>query len=120
MLLLPGKAGPDYKIPQGRTHTEPSLFSSEMVLVVILLQPTEPPSLRVASIHKMQRVVHQVITDIPDSETNPEESKYYRIVDPDDLYGEWKQDANFDCQQNRRVHQSLPTYHNHYGSFGSI
>lgn len=41
-LLLVLVSSTDDEVPKGGTHSEPRIFSSEVVLVVVLLQPVEP------------------------------------------------------------------------------
>ena len=79
------ESGPDYVVPEWRTYSKTGLFSPEVMLVMIFLQLVEKTALVLAGIDVVETIVREVIGDVPDSESDPEEGEQDRVIDPDDL-----------------------------------
>lgn len=75
----------DDEIPEGGTDSETGFFSSEVVLVMVLLQLVEPAALVLGSVDVVQRVVHQIVCHVANGQEGPEKGKQGRVSDGQEL-----------------------------------
>ena len=78
-----------------------------MVLVVVLLQSVEEPSLAVGGIDVMQGVMCQIVAKITYPESYPEKGKNYWIGYRYYLHYQREEQVKLDYHQYRRMHESL-------------
>ena len=73
------------------------------MLIVIFLQLMEKTSFVVTSVDVVKRVVGQVVTDVAQTEGDPEEGEYYVVLNWNYLDCEGEQKKKFDANQNGRM-----------------
>lgn len=69
------EATPKNDIPQRGRNSKTSLLSSEVMLVVVLLQTMEPSQFVICSINMVQRIVRHIIAHVADEEEAPKDGK---------------------------------------------
>lgn len=72
MLGFLGELGPENYIPQFGRHSEAKLVTSEVVLVVVSLQPVEVVALVLGGVDVVQGVVGEIVCEIAQHEAQPQ------------------------------------------------
>lgn len=107
ILLVLLIASPEDDVPKGRADSEARLFSSKVMLVVVLLQHVEVALGVLGGVDVVEGVVADVVGHVADQEEGPEDCREDGITDDYDLRDGLQPDDEGANSEEGRVDQSI-------------
>lgn len=101
------KFGSEYDIPEFGRYAESHLFATKMMLIMIFLQVMEVSMRVFAGVDVMERVMNEIIDDIPDCKACPKACVQHFVIKVNNLADCVKPSCGCDNGQSRRINQSV-------------